>query len=424
MASSKWRVIWNVVLAVLLVCGCDTDGCEAKTAFKSGERQHRTVESLPHAFLRIVNLPGVSQGDFAEQAVGHGATVTGVGVFPARGLHVSEYANHQLLLSRTNGLGPPELQAGDWVQPTKPLIFGSRVSPHIYSQLPPNIVPTYSGTMMATRYESKKITFFTGMMKLPEARTGQGGKTPPNPVLFANDGSLSDFLNLNRPELSTATKVMLASIKSDRLLFRILQIKPDFDPASLEALLSETVIPMGTKALIFLGNDNQMHCLLETDARVDRLAPWLRAIASSPLDVQPLSVYLSENQMELSINAIAFVGPRGMLDPKGALFANGDWGFNPIWTNNMTGTMTLVNVPVWDMLTFTPGSGSNGLLGELQLRSFINAGCTLTVNSRPTDCPCTCTKPEWMGSGAAAIQQSEFDAVYQLKSNCGNYGPD
>jgi hypothetical protein len=277
--------------------------------------------------------------------------------------------------------------------------------------------------MMTTRHEGKRISFFTGMMKLPAERTGQGGNAPPNPVLFATDGALSDFLNFDRPDLALAAKAMLASIKIDRLLYRILQIKPDFNPASLEALLSEAVIPMGSTALIFLGNDNHMHCLLETDARVDSLAPWLRAVAAAPVDVQPLSVYLAENPLEQSTNSVAFVGPRGMLDPKGPLFANGDWGFNPIWTNNSTGEMTLVNVPVWDMLTFMPGSGSNGLLGELQLRSFINAGCTWTVNSRPTDCPCTCTQPEWMKSGSADLQQSEFDAVYQLMSNCGNYGP-
>lgn len=188
---------------------------------------------------------------------------------------------------------------------------------------------------------------------------------------------------------------------------------------------------MGENAYIFLDTEGRLVCCGES-AVAGKNADIAAAIAEygtrkngvgllASIDGKPIGEKIDSTSVRANDpfdkdrNTIAYVGPRYPARD-GMYLVAGDWGYNPVFTNNATGASGLgsggaTDVRHWYFYVLAPCSGAGGMQAEYLLGEFFNQPdvehasggnpddrspppCDLiagvTHGCRPLDCPCEC----------------------------------
>jgi hypothetical protein len=250
-----------------------------------------------------------------------------------------------------------------------------------------------------------------------------------NQKLFGN-GSLGN------PEANSELGLLKAI--RERMVTRIKQMDPDqfktWTDADLRNFLTgvnNPTLPMGEDAYIFLNQEGKLVCRAASQVATENadIAASIVELGNTKngvgllvaTDGRPIGEKIdatsvrANNPFDKDRNTIAYVGPRYPAKD-GMYLVGGDWGYNPVFTNNATGASGLgdggaTDVRHWYFYVMAPCSGSGGMLAECVLGEFFNQPDTLRgaggdqdprlpppcdliagVNHgcRPLDCPCEC----------------------------------
>lgn len=332
-------------------------------------------------------------------------------------------------------------------------VFGSKNHPHIWSVYPPKDGPDTTAILdigkagPGAEDPTDARLMYSGVLLMPDTRGGRVSRaangTRDNPILFGQPITLSEAL-----EPSGGPAALLA------IRQRIIQRCKEIDPAFTGDLraFDGVRIDMGQDAYIYKaeGSEPGKLSIIVTPANeTDTLPPRLKELVDTiSVDGKPKA----GSTIAYDCYGNVTEDNKTMTAP-GLVNVAGDWGYElPYENDDQPSGAEMARLLMWNKFVFRPCTGFNGLLGVLEMKSFIsngNPGCedignktvtsggTFDANTEtyvakeysgksmaiPEDCPCVSFKKgTYPASGA--MQTGATPGPWPGMNACGGPTPD